>query len=91
MDHEQFKREYEADQERRKNDPEKYPWFEYRAYGWHAMSFISDEELAEAIEFYRLYPDGKGGYLRRGRQPIYVTPRRKEHEVSGHPQESVDE
>ena len=34
-----------------------------------------DEEDDEAIEFYHLKSDCKGGYFRYGRQPIIILPR----------------
>lgn len=75
-EHEAYKAAYNAERERRRNDPEKYPWFTYHMYGWHRMDYISEEEKDDEVKTYRLmeYTDeyGKKGYKRYGRQPIQI-------------------
>lgn len=77
-EHEAYKAAYNAKRERRRNDPEKYPWFTYHMYGWHRMDYISEEEKDDAVSFYRgmvEFTDGGGhkGWQRYGRQPITIT------------------
>ena len=77
-EHEAFKKEYEAERQRRRNNPEEYPYFIYCAFGWHRMDYISKEEKDDAVSFYRgmvEFTDGAGhkGWQRYGRQPITIT------------------
>lgn len=74
-EYKQFCAEYEAKEKERKNNPDKYPYFAYFQFGFHRMTYITKEELKEAIRFYRLKSDCKGGYFRYGRQPITILPR----------------
>ena len=67
--------EYQADKKNRQDHPEKYPWFAYFQYGWHNMTYMTDEEVEEAVKFYRLKSDCKGGWFRYGRQPITIMKR----------------
>lgn len=71
-----FKAEYEAKEKYKKDHPEEYPWFAYFCYGWHHQTYLSDAEKDDAVQFYRLWEyrtdDGKVGYQRAGRQPIYI-------------------
>lgn len=39
------------------------------------MTYMTKEEVEDAVKFYKLYPDGKDGYMRVGRQPIFITKR----------------
>ena len=77
-EYKKLKAEHDAEEKYRKDHPELFPWFVYFQFGWHNMTNVNDEELADILEFYKgLYSDGKGGYCRYGRQPIFIT-RRKE-------------
>lgn len=76
-EHEAYKRAYEAERERRRNNPEEYPYFIYCMFGFHRMDYISEEEKNDAISFYKgmiEYTDEKGhkGWKRYGRQPIQI-------------------
>ena len=84
-----FKADYEAKKAYRRKHPEIYPWFVYYCYGWHEMTYLSDEEKDRTVKFYRLWEDktddGKTEYHRGGRQPIYIVEcrdrlKRGEHE-----------
>ena len=75
-EYKQFCAEYEAKEKERKDNPDKYLYFAYHQYGFHRMTYITEEELKEAIKFYHLKSDYKGGYFRNGRQPITILPRR---------------
>lgn len=79
-EYKQFCAEYEAKEKERRDNPDKYPYFAYHQYGFHRMTYITEEELKEAIKFYHLKSDCKGGYLRYGRQPITILPRKAESE-----------
>ena len=70
-----FKAEYEEKERYKKEHPEEYPYFVYFQFGWHNMTYMTKEEVEDAVKFYKLYPDGKGGYMRVGRQPIFITKR----------------
>lgn len=74
-EYKQFCAEYEAKEKERKDNPDKYPYFAYYQFGFHRMTYITEEELKEAIEFYHLKSDCNGGYFRYGRQPITILPR----------------
>lgn len=78
-EYKKFKADYEAKEQYKKDHPEEYPWFVYFQFGWHNMTYMTDAEVEDAIKFYRLHEDGKGGYQRFGRQPIFIT-RRSEDE-----------
>lgn len=76
-EHEEYKRKYEKERERRKNNPQEYPWFTYHSYGFHRMDYISDAEKDEEVKFYKgmiEITDDKGhkGWIRYGRQPINI-------------------
>ena len=76
-EYKRMKAEYEAEDERRKNNPKDYPWFMYQQFGWHMMKYISDAEKDDAIGFYKGMfesKDTKGHpkYERFGRQPITI-------------------
>lgn len=77
MTHEEYKKWYETQQQYKKDHPDEYPYFCYFQFGFHGMTWITEEELKEFIYFYHLKPDGKGGYFRRGIQPITILPRRE--------------
>ena len=72
-----FAAEYEAKQMERRENPDKYPYFAYFAFGFHRMTYMTEEEVKEAVKFYHLKSDYKGGYFRRGRQPIDILPRKE--------------
>ena len=62
------------DYDERHDNPDKYPWFAYFRYGWHTMTYLTDEEVKQAIRFYHLYKNGCK-WERGGRQPITIMPR----------------
>lgn len=68
------KQEYEAEQARRKENKEEYPWFLYQMFGWHNMQYLSEAEAKETIRFYRLQKH-KDVWMRNGKQPIYLSRR----------------
>ena len=70
-----FAKEYEAKEKERKDNPDKYPYFVYFQFGFHQMTYYTEDEVKEAVEFYKLKQDGKGEYFRYGRQPIFITRR----------------
>ena len=77
-DSEEYKRfcaEYEAKEKERKDNPDKYPYFAYFQFGFHRMTYMTEDEAKEAVKFYHLKSDFKGGYFRCGRQPINIMPR----------------
>lgn len=74
-EYKQFCAEYEAKEKERKDHPGKYPYFAYFQFGFHRMTYMTDEEVKEAVKFYHLKSDCKGGYFRYGRQPITIFPR----------------
>lgn len=76
-EYKQFCAEYEADQKERRENPDKYPYFAYYQYGFHRMTYLTEEEVKDAIKFYHLKSDYKGGYFRYGRQPITITLRKE--------------
>lgn len=80
VEYKQFKAEYEKKQEERRNNPEKYPYFAYYQFGFHRMTYLSEEEVKEEVKFYHLKSDFKGGYFRLGRQSISIQPRKNERE-----------
>lgn len=67
----EFKRQYEEKERYKKEHPTEYPWFIYYQFGFHNMTYLTDEEAQEAIKFYRLYRSGDS-YVRFGRQPIQL-------------------
>lgn len=73
----QFRAEYEAKQKERRDNPDKYPYFVYFQFGYHGMTYMTEEEVQSAIKFYHLHSDGHGGYDRVGRQPIFIVPRKE--------------
>lgn len=77
---EEYKRiraEYEAKQKERRDNPDRYPYFVYFQFGYHHMTYMSEEEVQSAVKFYHLHSDGHGGYERIGRQPIFILPRKE--------------
>lgn len=78
-EYKRFAAEFEADRKRRKEDYVKYPWFVYKCYGFHDMTYYTDEEVQGAVKFYHLWKSGDG-YERAGRQPIYIMPRERKRE-----------
>lgn len=76
-EYKQFRAEYEAKEKERRDNPDKYPYFVYYQFGFHHMTYMTEEEVQEAVKFYRLYSDYHGGYQRLGRQPIFITPRKE--------------
>ena len=77
MEYKQFRAEYEAKQKERRDNPNKYPYFVYFQFGYHIMTYFTEEEAQEAVKFYRLFSDSKGGFFRNGRQPIFIVPRKE--------------
>lgn len=77
-EYKQLKSEYEAEQEERKNNPDKYPYFAYFQFGFHRMTYMTESEVEDAVKFYHLKSDYKGGYFRYGRQPITIIPRKEQ-------------
>lgn len=73
-----FREEYEAKGKERRDNPDKYPYFAYFQFGFHNMTYLSEEEVKEAVKFYHLKSDYKGGYFRYGRQPITIMKRSEE-------------
>ena len=77
-DSEEYKRfcaEYQAKEKERKDNPKKYPYFAYFQFGFHRMTYMSEDEVKDAIKFYHLNDNYKGGWFRDGRQPIFILPR----------------
>lgn len=74
-EYKQFCSEYEAKEKERKDNPNTYPYFAYFQFGFHRMTYLSEEEVKDAVKFYHLKSDYKGGYFRYGRQPITILPR----------------
>lgn len=75
-------RQYTKQIVERKNATE-YPWMIYWAFGWHGMSYLTDEEAKDLIKSYRLTKiivEGKEMFVRYGRQPITIMRREKENE-----------
>lgn len=66
-----FKAEYEEKERYKKEHPAEYPWFIYYQFGFHNMTYLTDKEAYEAIEFYKLHKSGDS-YVRYGRQPIQL-------------------
>lgn len=79
-EYKQFCAEYETKQKERRDNPDKYPYFAYYQFGFHRMTYLSEEEVKEEVKFYHLKSDCKGGYFRLGRQPISILPRKNESE-----------
>ena len=75
-EYKEFKAKYDTDQKFRRDHPELYPWFEYKMFGFHQMSYLSDSEVEEAVKFYHLHKTSKG-WERYGRQPIVILRREK--------------
>lgn len=78
-DSEEYKRfcaEYQAKEKERKDNPKKYPYFAYFQFGFHRMTYMSEDEVKDAIKFYHLNDNYKGGWFRYGRQPIFILPRK---------------
>ena len=76
-EYKQFCAEYEAKEKERRDNPEKYPYFAYFQFGFHRMTYMSEKEVKEAVKYYHLKSDYKGGYFRYGRQPIDIMPRKE--------------
>lgn len=75
-----FKAEYEAKEQEKQDHPEKYPYWAYFQFGFHRMTYMTEAEVQDAVKFYKLKPDYKGGWFRFGRQPITIIPRKENHE-----------
>lgn len=75
-EYQKFKAEYEAKEKYKHDHPEEYPWFIYYQFGWHNMTYMTDEEKDQAVKFYHLWGSDEKGYQRIGRQPIYITRRK---------------
>lgn len=71
--------EYEAEQARRRDNPDEYPWFMYQMFGWHNMHYLSEREAQESIKFYHLQKN-RDVWMRNGRQPIYMSRRDRKQE-----------
>lgn len=71
-----FRAEYEAKQKERRDNPDKYPYFAYFQFGYHRMTYMTGDEVQDAVRFYHLFSDSKGGFFRNGRQPIFIVPRK---------------
>ena len=71
------KEEYESEREKRRRDPDNYPWFVYHMFGYHNMDYLSEKEAKETIKFYHLQKN-RDKWIRNGRQPIYLMKRTKE-------------
>ena len=76
QDYKDFIAKYEAEQEERRNNPEKYPYFLCSGYGFQSLAYLTEKEVKEEVKFYNLKSDGKGGYFRYGRQAITIVPRK---------------
>jgi hypothetical protein len=79
-DSEEYKKfcaEYETKEKERKDNLDKYPYFAYFQFGFHRMTYMSEDEVKEAVKFYHLKSDFRGGYFRGGRQPIDIMPRKR--------------
>lgn len=76
-EYKRFRAEYEAKQKERRDNPDRYPYFVYFQFGYHRMTYMTEEEVRSAVKFYHLYSDGKGGYERFGGQPIFIVPRKE--------------
>ena len=79
-EYKQFCAEYEAKEKERRENPDKYPYFAYFQFGFHRMTYMTEDEVKEAVKFYHLKSDYKGGYFRYGRQPIDIMPRKDKTE-----------
>ena len=74
-EYQKFKAEYEAKEKYRRDHPDEYPWFAYFQFGFHRMTYLSDAEKDEDVEFYHLRDMHDGSFARYGRQPITITRR----------------
>lgn len=77
-EYKQFKAEYEAKEEYKRNHPAEYPYWAYFQFGYHRMTYMTESEVKDAVKFYHLKPDYKGGYFRYGRQPITIMLRKEQ-------------
>jgi len=73
-EYKEFKAKYEADQKFRRDHPELFPWFEYKMYGFHQMTYLSNGEVEEDVRFFHMHKTSKG-WERYGRQPIVILKR----------------
>ena len=78
-EYKKIKAEHEARQEYRRKHPDLFPWWAYFQFGWHNMTYLTDEECKDAVKFYHLWPDRKGGFYRVGRQPIFIMRREEKN------------
>ena len=78
-EYKRFKAKYDAEEQKRKDNSEKYPYFAYYQYGFHRMTYLTQAEVDDEVKFYHLKPDYKGGYFRFGRQPITILPRKEKN------------
>lgn len=76
-EYQKFKAEYESKEKYKHDHPEEYPWFVYYQFGWHTMTYMTDEEKEQAVKFYHLLGSDEKGYQKFGRQPIFITRRKK--------------
>lgn len=76
-EYKKLKAEHDAKEKYKKDHPSEYPYFVYFQFGFHNMTYMTEKEVKDAVKFYRLYSDGKGGYFRYGRQPITIMPRKE--------------
>ena len=74
-EYQRLKAEHEAKEKYKHDHPEEYPWFIYYQFGWHNMTYITDNEKDQAVKFYHLHGSDELGYCRYGRQPIFITRR----------------
>ena len=82
-EYKQFCAEYKAKEQERRDKPNQYPYFAYFQFGFHRMTFMTEEEVKDAVKFYHLKSDYKGGYFRYGRQPITILPRNDTADMRG--------
>lgn len=73
------KTEYLAEKEYMKTHPEEYPYFVYYAFGFHNITYCTEDELKELVKVYRLTKIGEQ-WMRFGRQPITIMPRKEKTE-----------
>ena len=76
-EYKQFAAEYNAKEKERADNPKEYPFWAYFQFGFHRMTYMTEAEVEDAVKFYHLKPDYKGGYFRYGRQPITIIPRKE--------------
>ncbi len=65
----------DAELRKRRDNPKKYPYLAYFPSDYRNMTYLTKEEAKSAVKDYHLYSNGKGGYERYGREPIFILPR----------------